>query len=266
VSAKKLRLPFILFILFLLPACAHRNPVQSGLDEPIKTESPSGASESSVAEHPFGETVPEFEEAKDETIADPLEPWNRAMFTFNDRLYYWVMKPASKGYNAVVPEGARQSVRNFFNNLTMPVRFVSSLLQAKIEAAGIELARFCINSTMGVAGLFDVAKSTFKLEPQERDIGQTLGKYGIGEGFYIIWPFLGPSSVRDTAGTVGEVFLSPVSYVKPPEDAVALDGYDYFNRTSLRIGEYEDLKESAIEPYIALRNAYIQHRRSRIEK
>jgi phospholipid-binding lipoprotein MlaA len=202
----------------------------------------------------------------EEGLPDPLEPWNRLVFTFNDRLYFWVMKPVSKGYNAVVPEGVRSSVRNFFHNLTMPVRFVSSLLQGKIRSATVELCSFSVNTTIGAAGLFDVAREHFHMESTEKDLGLTLGFYGLGDGFYIIWPFLGPSSLRDTVGMVGDGFLTPVNYVGTTEEVLAVSSYEYVNDVSLHVGEYEDLKESAIEPYVALRNAYFQHRQSQIRE
>jgi phospholipid-binding lipoprotein MlaA len=218
-----------------------------------------------TGEHSSGGEVelPELEEEK--PVHDPLEPWNRLMFHFNDKLYFWVLKPAAKGYNAAVPDAVRSSVGNFFRNVTMPVRFVSSLLAGRVKAAGIELARFAINSTTGLGGLFDIAKQ-YHLERQESDLGLTFGRYGIGEGIYIVWPFLGPSSLRDTVGTVGDGFLDPVNYIKPERDAIAINAYDYFNYAALHIDEYEDLVESAVEPYVALRNAYIQHRRSLLKK
>jgi phospholipid-binding lipoprotein MlaA len=206
---------------------------------------------------------PEFAEEK--PVRDPLEPWNRLMFHFNDKLYYWVLKPAAKGYNAALPEPVRTSVSNFFRNVTMPVRFVSSLLAGRVKAAGIELARFGINTTAGLGGLFDIAKQ-YHLQRQESDLGLTFGRYGIGEGIYIVWPFLGPSSLRDTVGTVGDGFLDPVNYITPERDAIAVSAYEYFNYAALHINDYEDLVSSAVEPYVALRNAYIQHRRSLISK
>jgi phospholipid-binding lipoprotein MlaA len=255
-AIKKFHGTLIVLILFLLTACAHTGAISSGSKDMAKTEN-----DVSIE----NETGPE-EFVEEKTISDPLEPWNRLVFTFNDRLYFWVMKPAAKGYNAVVPEVARTSVSNFFKNLTTPVRFVNALLQGKIQSAGIELARFGINTTYGLAGLLDTAKKHFNLESQKKDLGLTLGFYGIGEGIYIIWPFLGPSSLRDTIGTVGDEFLTPVNYINPVEDALAVNSYEYFNGVSLHIGEYEDLKESAIDPYIAVKDSYIQHRRYLIKK
>jgi phospholipid-binding lipoprotein MlaA len=208
----------------------------------------------------------EFPETPVVLAPDPIEPWNRLMYHFNDRLYFWVLKPVSKKYNIIFPEEFRASMRNFFNNIAMPVRFVNSLLQGNLKGAGNEIVRFIINSTLGMAGLYDMANSKFNIEGRQEDLGLTLGRYGAGNGFYIVWPFIGPSTLRDTIGRVGDAFLSPLNYIKPAGDAIAAESYDYFNYASLHIGEYEDLKESAIEPYVALRDAYLQHRNSLLKK
>lgn len=259
------KLQFGLVFFLLLSACSSSKHVQTDLQDPPKAELPLSAPTSSTASQSPEDIIPGFDDVQDEIVADPIEFWNRAMFTFNDRLYFWVMKPVIKGYNWVVPEVARKSVRNFFFNIEMPVRFVSSLFQAQLKAMGIELARFTINSTIGVAGFFDVAKSSFALEPQEKDIGQTLGKYGIGEGLYFVWPFVGPSTARDTVGSIVELYLTPWRIVNPAGAAAAIGTYDYFNRASITSFEYEELVNSAVEPYAALRNAYIQYRRNIIE-
>src|SRR3990167_11003707 len=116
---------------------------------------------------------------------------------------YYFVNPISPEKNAMVPKKARVSVKNFFTNIKMPVRFFNCLFQGKLKGAGTELARFVIKSTVGVAGLFDPAKSKFHLERHERDFGQTLAKHKMNSGIYIVWPFLGPSTVRDTVGLVG---------------------------------------------------------------
>lgn len=259
------KLQFGLVIFLLLSACSSSKHVQTDLQNPPKAEQTLSAPTSSVASQYPEDIIPSFDEEQDESVADPIEPWNRAVFTFNDRLYFWAMKHVIKGYNWVVPEVARKSVRNFFFNIEMPARFVSSLFQAQLKAMGIEIARFTINSTLGVGGLFDVAKSTFYIEPQEKDIGQTLGKYGVGEGLYLVWPFIGPSNARDTVGSLTELFLTPWRIVNPAAAAAAIGTYDYFNRNSITAVEYEELVNSAVEPYAALRNAYIQYRRNIIK-
>jgi phospholipid-binding lipoprotein MlaA len=203
------------------------------------------------------------------TIADPIEPFNRAMFQFNDKLYFWALKPVARGYSAIVPEPARISVRNLFKNVKMPIRFVNSLFQGKFLGAGTELARFGINTTIGVAGLLDVAKDTFDLDPSDEDFGQTLGFYGMGGVMYIVWPIMGPSTVRDTIGMAGDSFLNPVSYISyisPFEVSIGVSVYEQINKTSLDLGTYEDLIASSIEPYIGVRDAFIQYRKKQINK
>lgn len=200
-------------------------------------------------------------------IADPIEPFNRAMHEFNDRLYFWVLKPVAEGYSRVVPEPARVSVSNFFSNLWTPVRLVNCLLQFNPMGAVTELFRFMINSTLGVAGFFDPASGEeINLQAQNEDFGQTLGYYGVGQGFYIVWPILGPSSARDTIGRVGDYFTYPISYLDPWYVWTAVRGYEVVNDVSLRIGDYEALKDAAIDPYVAIRDAYVQYRQKKVEE
>jgi len=200
-------------------------------------------------------------------MVDPLEPLNRVFFTFNDRLYFWVLKPVATGYKAVfADEDVRTCFSNAFHNILAPVRFVNNLLQGKIVGAGHELASFVINSTLGIAGLADPAHHEFGLVASDEDLGQTLGSYGVGNGFYICWPFLGPSSLRDTVGTVGDSFLDPLAHLTMSGQSVgyALQGAKQVNKVSLHIGEYEQFKEASFDPYVAVRNAYAQHRHSRV--
>jgi len=200
-------------------------------------------------------------------IADPIEPFNRAMYQFNDKLYFWVLKPVATGYNKVLPKVVRVSVKNFFTNLAFPIRFVSSMLQADIEGGATEAGRFFINSIWGIAGFIDLASMEgVNLPKQDADLGQTFGLWGVGQGFYIVWPFWGPSSPRDTFGSVGEYFLYPVSYLNPWYASTGVKTYEIINDTSLRIGDYEALIGAAIDPYIAIRDAYVQYRHQKIEK
>jgi phospholipid-binding lipoprotein MlaA len=207
-------------------------------------------------------------EAGPNSINDPLEPVNRAFFQFNDKLYFWFLKPAARGYRAVVPETARVGVRNFFYNLTGPVRLVNCVLQGKTEEAGYEFVRLFVNTTIGLGGFLDVAgDEKMQLERYDEDLGQTLGVYGMGPGLYIHWPFLGPSSGRDTLGTVGDGFLNPLNYLVPEGGYnAAIRTYEQVNETSLSMGEYEDLKRSALDPYVAIRDAYYQYRQNSIQE
>ncbi len=194
-------------------------------------------------------------------VCDPLEPGNRVVYVFNDRLYFWVMKPVAQGYEWLLPECARVSVRRFFSNLGFPGRFVNSLLQGKLRRSGVETARFGVNTTIGVAGLFDVADCWLDMEPPPvEDFGQTLGRYGLGGGYPLTLPILGPSNLRDTVGVVADGFLNPVAYVDPFWVYYASRTVEEVNEASLSIGKYESVRELALDPYTFMRDAYRQYR------
>jgi len=195
-----------------------------------------------------------------EQTSDPLAPWNRAMFHVNDRFYFWILKPVARGYGKVVPRPVRVGTKNFFHNLATPIRIVSCVLQGKGTAAGGELGSFLANSTLGLLGIFDVTRDYPALNPPEEDLGQALGTWGIGNGLYIVWPFLGPSTLRDSVGMVGGWALDPASYLQPTGVAVGVTTIEKVNATSFRIGDYETLRDAAIEPYEAFRDAYVQNR------
>jgi len=209
---------------------------------------------------------PSESEERMDMIADPLEPLNRVFFRFNDKFYFWILKPAAVGYKTVIPEEARVGVRNFFSNLTTPIRLVNCLLQVNFEGAGTETIRLLVNSTLGLAGFLDPAQKELHLEKKDEDFGQTLGFWGIGPAFYIDWPILGPKSLIDTVGYVGDLFLDPVTYIPSLPINFSVKAYDAVNETSLTIREYEDFKESAVDPYIALKDAYHQYRQNKIRK
>ncbi|MEW5724005.1 MAG: VacJ family lipoprotein [Thermodesulfobacteriota bacterium] len=286
-------LPVILAILALLAVgCAHQ-PVQS--DQPVaaapaappQAEKKAPAKESGAGEKKTAETGGELSDEEVETllgdeleflgdedlgpdleVADPLYHWNRAWFYFNDGLYYHVLEPAARGYKVAVPYDFRLAFRNFFHNLGFPVRFVSSLLQGKGGEAGAELGSFLINSTLGVLGFGSPAQDVWHIgeDNDDEDLGQTLGVWGFGEGFYLVWPVLGPSSLRDSVGLAGDYFLDPLTYVEPTELSMGLRAFDVINSTSFRLGDYESMKDFALDPYVSMRNFYIQMRRKRVDR
>ncbi len=208
----------------------------------------------------------EFEAAEAEPVIDPLSGYNRVMTQVNDKVYFWALKPVSQGYRAVVPEGGRLAVGHFFRNLLMPVRFVNNLLQLKLKQAGTELTRFIVNSTVGVLGFGDPAGDYFGLQAYPEDFGQTLGHYGIGSGFHIVLPLLGPSNLRDTFGLIPDYYLDPASHIDHYETALAVKAYKSVNHTSLHIGEYESLKNDAVDLYTFLRDGYEQRREQQIKE
>ena len=197
-------------------------------------------------------------------VADPLYLFNHAMYTFNDRFYFWALKPMARGYGYIVPRPVRTGINNIFYNLLFPVRFVNSIFQGKARGAGSELRIFAVNSTVGLLGFFRPAQEKFQWKPSPEDLGQTLGSYRINEGFYLVLPLLGPSTLRDLVGTIGDSFVTPISYVTPYEAALGIRAFDVLNSTSLRIGDYEALKRASLDPYVAIKDGYIQLRRQRI--
>ena len=276
-------LTLIVFFIFLAMGCAHSTSFN--ILTSVKTSSQAvllASNSNQIPAKSSGKTVDAInDEYKDDQnldyandtfkeekveIADPLEPFNRAMHQFNDKLYFWALKPVAQGYKVVVPEPARISVKNFFSNLGFPARFLSCLLQADFSGAATEAGRFTINTIWGIGGLLDPSSGKeLDLQKQDTDLGQTLGVYGVGQGFYIVWPILGPSSPRDSISIAGDYFLYPVSYIYPWYAWLGVRVYEEVNATSLRIGDYESLKGAAIDPYVAFRDAYIQYRLKKVK-
>ena len=207
---------------------------------------------------PFAQKLPP-------TVPDPLEPFNRAMFTFNDRLYFWALKPVARGYRAIAPKPVRVGVRNFFLNLTAIIPIVNCFLQGKLDSGGEELGRFFINTIFGIGGFMDIA-ADIGYPPHDEELGQTFGVWGIGPGFYLTLPFLGPTTLRDFGGWVGGLYINPLNEYLPLEVNLSLRAYNMVNDASLRIGDYEDLKAAALDPYVALRDAYYQNRLKKINE
>lgn len=220
---------------------------------------------------PADEPIDNGEMAGEESprIADPFAQTNRIMFEVNDRLYFWVLKPVTQAY-AHIPEDFRVVFSNIYDNLKAPGRMLNNLMQLRLKGAGNELLRFVINSFVGVGGIGDAARDAFGIRKQEADFGQTLGRYGLDHGFYLVWPVLGPSSLRDTVGRAGDYFMHPLTYV-PHEDlsttaAAGIYAHEKVNDTSFKIGDYESFKEAAIDPYISMRDAFVQHRKKKVEE
>lgn len=213
----------------------------------------------------LGEDLEMEEDSASVGIPDPLEPLNRVFFVFNDKLYFWVLKPVKQGYSKVVPGDVRFVIGNFFTNLASPVSFVNTLLQGRFRDAGVVMSRFLINSTIGVFGFADLAAEEFDLEPKRGDFGETLGTYGIGEGIYLCLPLLGPSDLRDGVGVFVDMQLHPYSYTGfNSDEKLAVRSFEFINRLSITPDVYEELKKIALDPYVASRQAYIDYRRNLI--
>ena len=194
-------------------------------------------------------------------VNDPLIRLNQEFFIFNDAMYTAIIRPLAKGYNVVMPEEIRLSVKNFFVNLRFPIRFVNCLLQAKGTKALEEFATFFLNSTVGFAGIQTPASYYDNLPPSPEDLGQTLGVWGADEGFFIMYPILGPSSLRDSARFIDSFFLDPISWLDLDwKTRLAILAYEKFNEISFEIDDIDALKEAVLDPYVAVRDAYIAHR------
>jgi len=221
------------------------------------------------------EFLNEFEdEMAIETKFDPFSGYNRMMTSFNDGAYEYVLAPTAKGYRYIVHKEIRSSVDNFFHNILFPVRFVNNLLQGKLINTAEETGRFLINSTIGILGLFDPAKSYFELEAHNEDFGQTLGFYGVGAGPHIVLPFFGPSNLRDAISMYPDSLLSPVDYqesrsynlTKHYGESLVLNAYDKINGVSLNPEQYSKIKKDAIDLYPFLRDIYEQLRETEIKE
>jgi phospholipid-binding lipoprotein MlaA len=239
--------------------------IAQGASGQVETEKESNGNDENESEDEYDDEY--SDEADVELIPDPWIQMNTGFYHFNDKMYFWVLKPVARGYGFIIPEELRQAIRNVFYNIRFPVRFINCLLQGKGRKAGAEFGQFFINTTVGFAGLQNVAANYPALQPSKEDLGQTFAVWGFDNGAYLTLPFFGPSSLRDGLGLVGDIFLDPFWwFVDDVWVSVAIRGGETVNDTSLRIGEYEALKEAAIDPYVMIRNAYVQNRNKLIEE
>jgi phospholipid-binding lipoprotein MlaA len=192
---------------------------------------------------------------------DPWEKFNEKMFTFNYNFDKYLLKPVAKGYNFVMPDRVQQMIGHGFDNINVVPKLVNNLLQLKWKGFGTELGRFLINSTFGIGGLFDIAKQEFGLEKTKVDFGQTLGKWGVAPGPYLILPFLPPLTVRDGIGYAADGAMDPLSYVLPfIWDRLGMKIGDTINDRSLNLDLFQGFEETTVDLYSAVRNGYLQRR------
>ena len=218
----------------------------------------------------------------DEAVGEEYDPWesfNSNIFEFNRQVDRFVLKPAAKGYNFLLPDWVQLSISNFYYHIRFPPRLLNNIFQGKFKGAGIEVGRFLVNSTIGGAGLIDVAKD-MGLETPEEDMGQTLGHYGMKPGPYLVLPLLPPFTVRDFTGYVGDVFLNPINWLVAPlievknvpsviahknrtTTSVLQFGArveEIVNERSRNLEKYQGVEEATLDLYTAVRNAYLQKR------
>jgi phospholipid-binding lipoprotein MlaA len=283
-----------LFILIVLSGCAEQSGhIAQGLSidagslftsTDLSDHSPASplvaaatSKEEAAREEPFDP----FAKA-DESVGEEYDPWesmNTKVFEFNRQVDRFVLKPVAQGYDFVVPDFVQVGISNMFYNIRFTPRLFNNIFQGKVKGAGIEMGRFLINSTVGLAGFFDVAKKINLVTPEE-DLGQTLGRYGVKPGPYLVLPFLPPFTVRDLFGYVGDVFLNPVNWLVAP--IIEVKGVPsviaHKNRTTTsfvqigaRVGEivndrsrnlekFQGVEEATLDLYSAVRNGYLQTR------
>lgn len=194
---------------------------------------------------------------------DPLEPMNRAVYKFNDGVDTVLFRPLAEGYRAVIPEFVRNSISNFFSNINDILVALNNLLQGKFVDAYTDLGRVLINSTVGLGGLFDIA-SAAGVEKHNEDFGQTLGRWGIGSGPYLVLPLLGPSTLRDTVGRVADSRVDPLRYMHDVRWRNSLMGTRFIDNRSELLDTSKILDTAALDPYEFVRDAYLQRRRNLI--
>ncbi|MBI3329091.1 MAG: VacJ family lipoprotein [Nitrospinae bacterium] len=196
---------------------------------------------------------------------DPWEPFNTKTFWFNRQLDRFLLKPMATVWDKVLPNPLKRSIDNAFTNIGMPRRVVNNLLQLKLKGAGLELSRFIVNTTMGIAGFFDVAEE-LGIDKSDEDTGQTLGVYGVGPGPYLMMPFLPPLTVRDGIGYGIDTLLDPLSYVLPFGTRMVMKGGKTVNDRSLNLERFESVEKATLDLYSAVRSAYLQRRQKAIEE
>ena len=195
-------------------------------------------------------------------VRDPLERLNRATYAFNDALDRMLAKPAARAYKAVVPAKAREAVSNFVANLDYPTTALNDALQGKLRAAGHDVARFVVNSTVGIGGFLDPA-TRWGLTANDEDFGQTLGVWGVGPGPYLVLPLLGPSDLRDAPARFVDRYTNVAHYARPTTTQYYVLVAELLDRRTVLLAA-DAAVEAAFDPYSFVRNSYLQRREYRV--
>ena len=245
------------------------SPLFSAADE----TSTFAAASSSTFEQPqhrqiaLASALAESAEAGEDFDSDPLEAFNEKMFWFNrEVLDRFLLKPAATAWDFVIPDPVQRGIYNIFDNLAVVRRVVNNTLQLKLAGAATEMARFTINSTVGLVGFFDVARDGFGIQQRDEDTGQTFGVWGIGPGPYLVLPFLPPLTIRDGIGYAFDTAMTPYIYFIPWYANAGLTATSTVNERSMNLEAFERVAESTIDLYGAVRNAYLQRRAAAIRQ
>ena len=220
---------------------------------------------------PFADEAKSEVDDPKEIYRDPWEPANTKTFAFNRNLDRFFLKPVATAYDWVMPDAAQHGIKNVFTNLAMPRRFFNNIFQGKFDGAGREFARFTINSSIGVVGLFDVASHPFfGIDPSNEDTGQTFAVWGADSGPYVVLPLLGPSSVRDSIGLIFDAALEPLTYISfiflPTTAGYGAYGGEVTNDRSLHLEAFENMETTSLDFYTSVQDAYFQFREAAIKE
>jgi phospholipid-binding lipoprotein MlaA len=220
-----------------------------------------------VSSYLLEEAQPSAAAEESEAEQDPWEGFNEPMFRFNRQVDRYVVKPVATGWDFVLPDVVQRSLHNAFDNFRVVPRFVNNLLQLKWHGAGREAARFTINSSIGLAGLIDVAKDGFGVQQSDEDFGQTLGVWGARSGPYLILPLVpSPLTIRDGVGKIFDTLIDPATWFLPFAASAGIFVTDGINERSLNLDRFQRVEESVVDLYSAVRNAYLQRRAAAIRE
>ncbi len=198
------------------------------------------------------------------TEDDPLQPFNRAMFSVNDTFDEYILEPTARGWDFVMPHPVQRGVGNFFDNLLFPIHFINNMLQGELDPAAISLTRFAVNTTVGLAGVFDPA-TALDMPIQRADFGQTLGRWGTPPGPYLVWPIWGSSNVRDTAGLLVDAYFGVQTFFVDLPILIGSTAINSLNARSLNLETVQGARDASFDLYVAARNAYNQQRLEHIK-
>jgi phospholipid-binding lipoprotein MlaA len=262
---RALLLGYILILLTTLVACSSTGKRDKTAEAPANT----------LASESRSMLTDDEESEAEMAVSDPWEGFNRKMHEFNDFFLHYAINPLARGWAFITPAFLREGFNNFFSWAYTPGRLVNNLAQAKFRGAAKETVGFLINGTAGMLGFYDAAKDIFALDRTNEDTDQTLGKWGLPEGPYVVWPFIGPNTLRGTFGFACDLFLQPQTvivpvYIKPKtiwaNGAIIAGVYSFnaINRTSLDVDAYDNLIKDAIDPYVFLRDIYLQNTRKNV--
>jgi len=251
---KSYLISIVLLLCFAVPVVSAELPVDSQV-----------AAEAEFANEPYDDLYDDdlYADDEDTEVSDPLESLNRGTFWFNDKCYFYLIKPIARGFR-IVPQPVRTGIGKMFDNLKSPLRAANSLLQFKFKQVGREVTRLAVNSTIGLAGFYDPADALWQIKKKDEDFGQTLGYYGVGEGFYVVIPLLGASNVRDGLSLIPDSYADPIPWLVDSKTAMALTGGSIVNRISLDKDTYESIVVEQLDPYLFIRDAYTQNRRAKV--